>query len=84
MIASKESRFSVLKTGRGPSLEKVLENSGYHSDDQGNAWHASYRNVLQGDCSPALTGELCKPEAFYVYGPTLGGKPWYQLVHRSR
>ena len=81
MISSKGSSFSVLKTGRDPSLEKVSEDSGYHSDDQGGAWHASYRNVLQGDCSPALARELCKAKVFCVYDSALGGEPWYQLVH---
>lgn len=63
-----------------PSFGKVSGDSKHHNNDRGNA-HASYRNVLQGDCPPTLTRELSKPEVFCVYGPTLGDKPWYQLVH---
>ena len=63
-----------------PSCRVVLGKYGPYGNGEANAW-ASYRNVLQGDRSPALTRELCKPEVFCVYGPASGGKPMYQWVH---
>ena len=80
MISSKGSRSLVLKTGRDIPLKRFQRTPNTIVDRRGNA-RGSYRNVLQGGCSPALTGELCKPKVFRVYGPTLGGEPRYQLVH---
>lgn len=82
MIPSKESMFSVLKTGGDPP-EKVSEGSRYHGGDQGNA-NTSYRYIFYSNSPPTLTRELCETEVFCVYSPALGNKPRYQSFHSRR
>jgi len=82
MFSLKGSGPSVLKTGHVLPIEWFRDSG--HCSSGGVDAHASYRDVLQGDRSPALTRELCKPKVSCIYGPASGGKPSYQWVHSRK